>query len=91
MTHPLIPELRRARVVPVVRTSTAARAATACEWLREAGMTILEITLTIPDARRRLVLQQECAYTGTHACPKGTTGQEQIQIAWLKLDHLVSF
>jgi len=50
MTHPLIPELRRARVVPVVRTSTAALAATACDWLREAGMSILEITLTIPDA-----------------------------------------
>lgn len=50
MTHPLIPALRRARVVPVVRTSTAALAATACDWLREAGMTILEITLTIPDA-----------------------------------------
>jgi 2-dehydro-3-deoxyphosphogluconate aldolase/(4S)-4-hydroxy-2-oxoglutarate aldolase len=50
MTHPLIPELRRARVVPVVRTSTAALAATACQWLREAGMTVLEITLTIPDA-----------------------------------------
>ena len=50
MTHPLIPALRRARVVPVIRTSTAALAATACAWLREAGMTILEITLTIPDA-----------------------------------------
>ncbi|TCZ55382.1 bifunctional 4-hydroxy-2-oxoglutarate aldolase/2-dehydro-3-deoxy-phosphogluconate aldolase [Roseicella aquatilis] len=50
MTHPLIPELRRARVVPVIRTSSAALAATACAWLREAGMTILEITLTIPDA-----------------------------------------
>ena len=50
MTHPLIPELRRARVVPVVRTSTAALAATACDWLREAGLSILEITLTIPDA-----------------------------------------
>ncbi|MBK1658187.1 bifunctional 4-hydroxy-2-oxoglutarate aldolase/2-dehydro-3-deoxy-phosphogluconate aldolase [Paracraurococcus ruber] len=50
MTHPLIPALRRARVVPVVRTSTAALAATACAWLREAGMGILEITLTIPDA-----------------------------------------
>jgi hypothetical protein len=47
-------------------------------------------SFTIPDARRRLVLQQECAYTGTHTCPKGTTGQERIQIDWLKLDHLVS-
>jgi 2-dehydro-3-deoxyphosphogluconate aldolase/(4S)-4-hydroxy-2-oxoglutarate aldolase len=50
MTHPLIPELRRARVVPVIRCSTATLAATACAWLREAGMTILEITLTTPDA-----------------------------------------
>ena len=50
MTHPLLPVLRRARVVPVVRTSTAALAATACAWLREAGMTVLEITLTMPDA-----------------------------------------
>jgi 2-dehydro-3-deoxyphosphogluconate aldolase/(4S)-4-hydroxy-2-oxoglutarate aldolase len=50
MSHPLLPVLRRARVVPVVRTSTAALAATACAWLREAGMTVLEITLTTPDA-----------------------------------------
>jgi 2-dehydro-3-deoxyphosphogluconate aldolase/(4S)-4-hydroxy-2-oxoglutarate aldolase len=50
MNHPLLPGLRRARVVPVVRTSTAALAATACAWLREAGMEVLEITLTTPDA-----------------------------------------
>ena len=50
MSHPLLPVLRRARVVPVIRTSTAALAATACAWLREAGMTVLEITLTTPDA-----------------------------------------
>ena len=50
MSHPLLPALRRARVVPVIRTSTAALAATACAWLREAGMTVLEITLTTPDA-----------------------------------------
>lgn len=46
--------------------------------------------LTIPDALRRLVLQQECAYSDTDSCPKGTSGQEQIQIDWLKLDHLVA-
>lgn len=50
MTHPLIAEFRRARVVPVVRTSTAALAATAVEWLREAGLHIFEITMTVPDA-----------------------------------------
>ncbi|MDB5369190.1 MAG: 2-dehydro-3-deoxyphosphogluconate aldolase [Roseomonas sp.] len=48
--HPLIEIFRAARIVPVVRTSTAARAATAVEWLRGAGITIFEITLTIPDA-----------------------------------------
>ncbi len=46
----LIATLRAARVVPVVRTSTAARAATAVSWLRDAGIRIFEITMTIPDA-----------------------------------------
>ncbi|HYF07951.1 MAG TPA: 2-dehydro-3-deoxyphosphogluconate aldolase, partial [Acetobacteraceae bacterium] len=50
MTHPLIPRLRAARVVPVIRTSTAARAATAVAWLQEAGVKVVEITLTVPDA-----------------------------------------
>jgi len=42
--------LRAARVVPVVRTSTAAHAATAIGWLRDAGIRIFELTMTIPDA-----------------------------------------
>ena len=50
MTHPLIPALRQARVIPVVRTSTAARAATAVAWLQEAGMRVFEITMTVPEA-----------------------------------------
>lgn len=54
MTHPdrsaLLARLRAARVVPVVRTSTAAHAATVVGWLRDAGITIFEITMTIPDA-----------------------------------------
>jgi 2-dehydro-3-deoxyphosphogluconate aldolase/(4S)-4-hydroxy-2-oxoglutarate aldolase len=48
--HALIATLRAARVVPVVRTSTAALAATADGWLRDAGLRIFEITMTIPDA-----------------------------------------
>jgi 2-dehydro-3-deoxyphosphogluconate aldolase/(4S)-4-hydroxy-2-oxoglutarate aldolase len=48
--HPLIETFRAARIVPVVRTSTAARAITAVEWLKGAGISIFEITLTIPDA-----------------------------------------
>jgi 2-dehydro-3-deoxyphosphogluconate aldolase/(4S)-4-hydroxy-2-oxoglutarate aldolase len=42
--------LRAARVVPVVRTRAAAHAATGVRWLREAGLRIFEITMTIPDA-----------------------------------------
>ncbi len=48
--HPLIATFRRARVVPVVRTRRAEHAATAVAWLREAGFTIFEITMTVPDA-----------------------------------------
>jgi 2-dehydro-3-deoxyphosphogluconate aldolase/(4S)-4-hydroxy-2-oxoglutarate aldolase len=46
----LLARLRAARVVPVVRTSSAAYAATVIGWLREAGIGIFEITMTIPDA-----------------------------------------
>lgn len=48
--HPLIPRLRQARVIPVVRTSSAALAARAVEWLRASGLTVFEITMTVPDA-----------------------------------------
>ncbi len=37
-------------VVPVVRTPTAALAARAVSWLKEAGLATFEITLTIPGA-----------------------------------------
>lgn len=47
---PLLDRLRAARVVPVVRTRSAAHAATGIAWLREAGIRIFEITMTIPDA-----------------------------------------
>ena len=50
MTGGLMEALRVARVVPVVRTRTAALAATGVGWLREAGIRIFEITMTIPDA-----------------------------------------
>src|ERR1700679_3606307 len=46
----LIDQLRAARVVPVVRTQSREHAATAVAWLREAGIHIFEITMTIPDA-----------------------------------------
>jgi 2-dehydro-3-deoxyphosphogluconate aldolase/(4S)-4-hydroxy-2-oxoglutarate aldolase len=49
-THPMLDTLRTARVVPVVRTHEARHAATAVQWLRDAGLRIFEITMTIPDA-----------------------------------------
>lgn len=48
--HPVVTQLRAARIIPVIRTSTAALAATAVDWLREVGITTIEITLTTPDA-----------------------------------------
>jgi 2-dehydro-3-deoxyphosphogluconate aldolase/(4S)-4-hydroxy-2-oxoglutarate aldolase len=46
----LIQQLRAARVVPVVRTTSPQHAATAVQWLRTAGIRIFEITMTIPGA-----------------------------------------
>jgi 2-dehydro-3-deoxyphosphogluconate aldolase/(4S)-4-hydroxy-2-oxoglutarate aldolase len=46
----LIARFRAARVVPVVRTHVTAHAATAVQWLRDAGLRIFEITMTVPDA-----------------------------------------
>ncbi len=46
----LIAALRAARVVPVVRTRTQDSARTVIAWLRDAGLTVFEITMTIPGA-----------------------------------------
>jgi 2-dehydro-3-deoxyphosphogluconate aldolase/(4S)-4-hydroxy-2-oxoglutarate aldolase len=48
--HDLVTRLTAARIVPVVRASTAARAATAVAWLQDAGITTFEITMTVPEA-----------------------------------------
>lgn len=50
MTHPLLPRLRAEVVVPVVRTRATATAETAVRWLHDAGLTVFEITWTVPDA-----------------------------------------
>ena len=50
MTHGLLQTFRAAQVIPVVRTRTAKSAATAVAWLRDAGLRIFEITMTVPDA-----------------------------------------
>ncbi|EFH12419.1 bifunctional 4-hydroxy-2-oxoglutarate aldolase/2-dehydro-3-deoxy-phosphogluconate aldolase [Pseudoroseomonas cervicalis] len=46
----LLQRFRAARAIPVIRTSTAAHAAAVVGWLKEAGLSIFEITMTIPDA-----------------------------------------
>ena len=50
MPHALLDRLRAARVVPVVRTQGTRYAATAVQWLHDAGLRVFEITMTIPDA-----------------------------------------
>ncbi len=50
MPHALLDRLRAARVVPVVRTHETRHAATAVQWLHDAGLRVFEITMTIPDA-----------------------------------------
>lgn len=39
---------------------------------------------TIPNLPRTTVLQQECSHT--NGCPRATTGREDIQIDWIKVD-----
>ncbi|MDE2335462.1 MAG: bifunctional 4-hydroxy-2-oxoglutarate aldolase/2-dehydro-3-deoxy-phosphogluconate aldolase, partial [Rhodospirillales bacterium] len=46
----VLARLRAARVVPVVRMQNTANAARAVSWLREAGLGVFEITMTVPGA-----------------------------------------
>jgi 2-dehydro-3-deoxyphosphogluconate aldolase / (4S)-4-hydroxy-2-oxoglutarate aldolase len=50
MAHALLDRFRAAQLIPVVRMRTAKSAATAVSWLRDAGLRIFEITMTVPDA-----------------------------------------
>lgn len=50
MPQSLIDRFCAARVVPVIRTKATRHAATAVDWLRDAGLRIFEITMTVPDA-----------------------------------------
>lgn len=48
--HPLIARLKEARIIPVVRAGSTPHAETAVAWLREAGLRVFEITMTVPEA-----------------------------------------
>jgi 2-dehydro-3-deoxyphosphogluconate aldolase/(4S)-4-hydroxy-2-oxoglutarate aldolase len=75
--HPLIPRLRQARIIPVVRATTAARAATAVAWLQEAGITVFEITMTVPEAPAliRALAADPALLVGAGTVPDAATAQ----------------
>ncbi len=77
IANPLMDRLRVARVVPVVRTSTARLAATAVGWLRDAGLRIFEITMTIPDAPAliRELAADPALLIGAGTVPDATTAE----------------
>jgi 2-dehydro-3-deoxyphosphogluconate aldolase/(4S)-4-hydroxy-2-oxoglutarate aldolase len=50
MPHELLERFRAAQVIAVIRTRSARSAATVVGWLRDAGLRIFEITMTVPDA-----------------------------------------
>lgn len=81
MSHPLIPVLRQARVIPVVRTSTAARAATAVAWLQEAGMRVFEITMTVPEAPAliRALAQDKDLLVGAGTVPDAASARACLE------------
>ncbi len=46
----LLDRLGDLKVVPVIRSDSDLEAARACDWLLEAGLRVLEVTLTVPGA-----------------------------------------
>ncbi len=91
MSHPLLPRLVEARVVPVVRTRTQEAARTAVSWLREAGFTTFEITLTVPRATElirelaadpSLLVGAGTVRTATEAYACGEAGAKFIVCPW---------
>ncbi len=46
----MLARLRAARVVPVVRMKSSANAERAVGWMRDEGLTVFEITMTVPGA-----------------------------------------
>jgi 2-dehydro-3-deoxyphosphogluconate aldolase/(4S)-4-hydroxy-2-oxoglutarate aldolase len=50
VSHPLLSRIRDAGVIPVIRADSARTAEAIASALAEAGLTIVEITMTVPDA-----------------------------------------
>ena len=73
----LLDRLTAARVVPVIRTSSAALAETAVRWLHDAGLRVFEITLTVPDAPAliRTLASDAELLVGAGTVPDATAGR----------------
>ena len=78
MPHELLEHFCTAQVIPVVRARTAKMAATAVEWLRDAGLRIFEITMTVPDAPAliRDLASDKALLVGAGTVPDAATATE---------------
>lgn len=78
MAHELLERFRSAQVIPVVRTRTAKAAATAVAWLRDAGLRIFEITMSVPDAPAliRDLARDDALLVGAGTVPNAATAAE---------------
>jgi 2-dehydro-3-deoxyphosphogluconate aldolase / (4S)-4-hydroxy-2-oxoglutarate aldolase len=81
MPHELVDRFRAAQVIPVVRTRTAQAAATAVAWLRDAGLRIFEITMTVPDAPALIcdLASDKTLLVGAGTVPNAATAAECLQ------------
>jgi 2-dehydro-3-deoxyphosphogluconate aldolase/(4S)-4-hydroxy-2-oxoglutarate aldolase len=77
MPHELLERFRAAQVIPVVRTRSAESAHKAVEWLRDAGLRIFEITMTVPDATAliRDLARDKTLLVGAGTVPDATTAK----------------
>src|SRR3984957_12320205 len=75
---PMLSQFRAARVVPVVRTHSTQHAATVVQWLRDAGLTIFEITMAVPDgpALIRELASDPALLIGAGTVPDRGTAEE---------------
>jgi 2-dehydro-3-deoxyphosphogluconate aldolase/(4S)-4-hydroxy-2-oxoglutarate aldolase len=81
MAHELLQRFHTAQVIPVVRTRTAKAAETAVAWLRDAGLRIFEITMTVPDAPAliRDLASDPALLVGAGTVPDATAAAECLQ------------
>jgi 2-dehydro-3-deoxyphosphogluconate aldolase / (4S)-4-hydroxy-2-oxoglutarate aldolase len=80
MAHELLDRFRAAQVIPVIRTRTAKAAETAVGWLRDSGLRIFEITMTVPEATAliRDLATDNALLVGAGTVPDAATAIECI-------------